>query len=57
LEARDVAEVARTSKLNRFHIYRMLGEQGNPTMKSLKKILHAVGLRLSVTLQRETGAA
>jgi probable addiction module antidote protein len=51
LDARNVAEVARASKLNRVHIYRMLAGEGNPTVASLEKLLHALGLRLTVALQ------
>ena len=51
LDARNVAEVARASKLNRVHIYRMLAGDGNPTVASLDKLLHALGLRLTVALQ------
>lgn len=50
LEARNVAAVARASKLNREHIYRMLSEGGNPTLSSLDKILQALGLKLAIEL-------
>ncbi len=50
LDARNLAEVARASKLNRVHIYRMLDGQGNPTVASLDKLLHALGLRLTIAL-------
>lgn len=48
LDARKVAVVARASKVSREHIYKMLSEGGNPTLNSLQKILHGLGLRLSV---------
>jgi len=51
LDARNVAEVARASKLNRVHIYRMLAGEGNPTVASLEKLLDALGLRLTVALK------
>jgi probable addiction module antidote protein len=51
LEARNVAAVARASNLDRVHIYRMLSEGGNPTLNSLEKILHAVGLKLAIDLE------
>ena len=51
LDARNIAEVARASKLNRVHIYRMLAGEGNPTVASLEKLLHALGLRLTIALQ------
>ena len=48
LEARNLAEVARASKLDRANIYRMLSDTGNPTLKSLDKILGTLGMRLKV---------
>jgi len=51
LDARKVAAVARASKVSREHIYQMLAEGGNPTLNSLQKILHALGLRLSVEME------
>jgi probable addiction module antidote protein len=51
LEARNVAAVARASELDRVHIYRMLSEGGNPTLTSLEKILHALGLRLEIGVE------
>jgi probable addiction module antidote protein len=50
LDARTVAAVARASKVNREHIYQMLSDGGNPTLKSLQKILHSLGLRLTIGL-------
>jgi probable addiction module antidote protein len=54
LDARKVAVVARASKVRREQIYQMLTEGGNPTLNSLQKILHALGLRLSVEMATET---
>ena len=51
LDARKVAVVARASKVSREHIYQMLAEGGNPTLNSLQRILHALGLRLSVEME------
>jgi probable addiction module antidote protein len=50
LDSRKVAAVARASKLNRVHIHQMLTAEGNPTLSSLEKILHAIGLRLEIGL-------
>jgi len=50
LDSRKVAAVARASKLNRVHIHQMLTSEGNPTLSSLEKILHAIGLRLEIGL-------
>lgn len=43
-----VAEVARRAKLTREATYRMLSNRGNPELRSLKALLAAAGLRLSV---------
>ena len=51
LEARNLSEMARKCELDRANIYRMLGAQGNPTLASLDKILHSLGLRLAVALE------
>jgi probable addiction module antidote protein len=51
LDARNVAAIARESALDRVHIYRMLSEGGNPTLMSLEKILHALGLRLEIGVE------
>jgi probable addiction module antidote protein len=52
LDARTVAAVARVSKVSREHIYQMLSGNGNPTLKSLQKILHSLGLRLTIGLDK-----
>ena len=59
LALRDVAEarlggmgeLAQQSGLNRESLYRSLSAQGNPELASLDKLLHAVGLRLSVEVE------
>jgi probable addiction module antidote protein len=50
LDARKLAAVARASNLSREHLYSMLTEDGNPTLNSLERILHALGLRLAIGL-------
>lgn len=47
-QAHQMAHVAEAAGLNRENLYKMLSEQGNPSLSSLKAILSAVGLRLSV---------
>ena len=62
LALRDVAEarlggiagLAQQSGLNRETLYRTLSEQGNPELTSLEKLLHAVGLRLAIDVDRNT---
>ena len=60
LALRDVAEarvggmttLAQQTGLNRETLYRTLSEKGNPELASLDKLLHAVGLRLAVAVDR-----
>ena len=55
LALRDVAEaygglatVAQEAGVTREALYRALSPSGNPTLKTLLAVLHAVGMRLSV---------
>ena len=55
LALRDVAEaygglaaVAQEAGITREALYRALSASGNPTLKTLLAVLHAVGMRLSV---------
>lgn len=47
-----VAQLAEKAKLNRESLYKMLSERGNPELKSLDALLHALGFRLAVTSAR-----
>ena len=47
-EARGMAQAARTARLNRENLYRMLAANGNPQLSSLNALLHSLGLRLAV---------
>lgn len=48
VEARGgFTEIARATNLNRETLYRTLSERGNPTIKTTKKVLHAVGIHFS----------
>ncbi|NGY05893.1 addiction module antidote protein [Solimonas terrae] len=56
LALRDVAEaygglatIAQAAGITREALYRALSPTGNPTLKTLLAVLHAVGMRLSVT--------
>jgi len=51
-EARGIAQTARSSGLNRENMYRMLSAAGNPQLSSLKSLLHSLGLRLSIEVDR-----
>jgi len=43
-----VQEVARRAESNPNTMYRTLSKQGNPSLKTLRAVLHAMGLRLAV---------
>ena len=47
-----VAQLAEKAKLNRESLYKILSERGNPELKSLDALLHALGFRLAVTATR-----
>jgi len=58
LALRNVAEahggmtaLSQKSKLNRESLYRMLSKKGNPEIKSIVTLLHAMGLKLSIVPQ------
>jgi probable addiction module antidote protein len=59
LALRDVAKanhmtyVAEATGLNRESLYKMLSRQGNPGLNSVKAVLAAVGLKLSVQIADE----
>ncbi len=44
-----VGQLAEKAKLNRESLYKMLSERGNPELRSLDALLHALGFRLAVT--------
>ena len=60
LALRNVAEarlggmsaLSERTKLNREALYRSLSEGGNPTLETLTKVMNALGLRISVTVER-----
>ena len=62
LALRDIAEayggmavVARDAGITREALYRALSPTGNPTLKTLLAVLHAMDMRLSVTTGRTQG--
>jgi probable addiction module antidote protein len=63
LALRDIAKashmtyVAEATGLNRESLYKMLSSRGNPGINSLRAVLNAVGLELSVELAREKRAS
>jgi probable addiction module antidote protein len=47
-QAHGMAEVARRAEVGDKTLFKALSETGNPTLDTVTKVLHAVGLRLSV---------
>lgn len=47
-----VAQLAEKAKLNRESLYKILSERGNPELRSLDALLHALGFRLAVAANR-----
>jgi probable addiction module antidote protein len=59
LALRNVAEarggfskLSRLAKLNRVNLYHMLSKKGNPELNTLEKILHSLGFRLAVVIDK-----
>jgi probable addiction module antidote protein len=48
-----MAKVAEKAQLNRENLYRMLSKKGNPEIKSIVRLLHSMGLRLTVEPKRK----
>jgi len=48
-KAHGMAEVARRANVGEKTLFKALSDTGNPTLNTINKVLHAVGLRLSVT--------
>lgn len=44
----DVSSLSKETELSRQNLYRIFSKTGNPQLKSLHTILHAMGLHLSV---------
>jgi len=51
--AKGISEIARETKLNRENLYRILSTQGNPKLQSLNSVLHSVGLKLSIEVEKQ----
>ena len=52
-KARGISNLADETGLNRENLYKMLSENGNPELRSMYKVLDALGFRLSVELKDE----
>ncbi len=48
-QAQGMANVARKAHVGRESLYKTLSENGNPELRTINRLLHAMGLRLSVT--------
>lgn len=48
-KARGMSELAERTGITRAGLYKALAENGNPSMDTVETVLHAMGLRLSVT--------
>ena len=48
-QARQMAKVAQDAGVQRESLYRMLSEDGNPTLETLTAVLKALGLRISIS--------
>lgn len=46
--AHGMADVARRAELGEKTLFKALSENGNPTLATVHRVLHAMGLRLSV---------
>ncbi len=44
----SMSALSRKTDLNREQLYRTLSKKGNPRLETLTKVLHALGLRISV---------
>ena len=48
-KARGMSSLARETGITREALYKALGENGNPTLDTLTKVMKALGFKLSVT--------
>ena len=46
-----ITQLAGKANLNRESLYRMLSERGNPELRSLGALLHALGFRLAIAVE------
>ena len=53
---KNMAQLARTTEVERSTLYRALSENGNPTFATVLKVMRALGLQLSVKIAEPTQA-
>jgi probable addiction module antidote protein len=46
--AHGIAKLARKARLGEKSLYKMLSKSGNPELRTVRRVLHAVGLRMDV---------
>lgn len=51
--ARGISDLAKETGLNRESLYKMLSENGNPELRSMYKVMDALGFRLSVEMKEK----
>jgi probable addiction module antidote protein len=51
--AKGMTQIAKETGLNRESLYSALSPEGNPTLATLLKVIHALGLQLAVKTSRE----
>ncbi len=51
---RGMTDIASATNLNRESLYRSLGSDGNPEFATVMKVMKALGLRLSIALDKAT---
>ena len=54
--ARNMSQLARDAGLSREGLYKALTEDGNPSFATVMKVMHALGLRLTVSTAGTTAA-
>ena len=52
-QARQMAKIAKETGVQRESLYRILSEQGNPTLETLRAIYEALGLKLATVAKQE----
>jgi probable addiction module antidote protein len=51
-----ISKLAAQTKLSRQHLHKILSDNGNPTLSSLKLILNAIGIRIDFSSQLKLAA-
>lgn len=54
IKAHGVSKIADITGIARQALYRMIAEDGNPTIKNLNRLLDSVGLELDIKVKKST---